>query len=59
MNSGKRCRRQPADSGPRQASAWLSRSSLMMASRAAITSSRSTRDLVNRSCSLNALVGAR
>src|SRR5688500_2873349 len=33
-------------------------SSLMIASSASMTSSRSTRDLVNLSCSLNALVGA-
>ena len=37
----------------------LSRSSLIIPWSAAMTSSRSTRDLVNRSCSLNALVGAR
>jgi hypothetical protein len=41
----------------RLASYWL-RSSLMISWSAAITSSRSTRDLVNRSCRLNALVGA-
>ena len=34
------------------------RSSLMIASRASMTSSRSTLLLVNRSCRLNALVGA-
>jgi len=37
----------------------LSRSSLIIPWSAAMTSSRSTRDLVKRSCSLNALVGAR
>ena len=36
---------------------WLL-SSLMMAWSASITSSLSTRDLVNRSCRLNSLVGA-
>jgi hypothetical protein len=43
----------------RDSSYLASRSSLMMSCSAAMTSSRSTRDFVNRSCSLNAFVGAR
>lgn len=39
-------------------SQWSDRSCLMISWRAAITSSRSTRDLVNRNWSLKALVGA-